>query len=134
MTLSEAIRLGAMLHPQCFGQGRLYDNEGYVRATCAISAAQLAGFDTTDLDSETELDRTFPCPCPAENKCRRGPFVLSSIVRHLNDTHRWTRERIADYVETLERESHGPVDSRRSVDENIVSLFQPLRACKVSDV
>ncbi len=94
MRLSEAIRLGAMLHPQTYRDYRTRDAHG-VTGTCALGAAEEAGFP----DPMTYLHelRTW-CPgCPAN-----GP--LPAVIAHLNDQHRWTREAIADWVETIEPE------------------------------
>jgi hypothetical protein len=43
--------------------------------------------------------RVFVCPqCPDA----RG---LSELIPHLNDKHRWTREQIAQFVETIEQQA-----------------------------
>ena len=94
MKLSEAIRLGAMLHPQCFGGYYTTDGEGRVHATCALEAAARAGY----RDDRTVLLR--PAHCPA---CGLGwTEALRAVVAHLNDHHMWTREAIADWVATYE--------------------------------
>lgn len=100
MTLSDAIRLGAMMKPQAFGS--LRDESG---ATCAMGAA------------EDALGRrpyaVFPkhpalrAVCPA---CAYAPTQLNGClytIAHLNDAHHWTREAIADWVEAIERQ-HAP--------------------------
>jgi hypothetical protein len=93
MKLSEAIRLGALLHPQLFGAFNLIEREtGHILRTCAIGAASAAGYDTTRLGNSSVTQ------CPA---CQlRGG--VAGIIAHLNDDHRWTRERIADWVEMCE--------------------------------
>lgn len=91
MQLSEAIRLGAMLHPQGFYWSHLKDTNGTVIATCALGAAYDAGY-------AHPFEVATPARCP---RCH-GSASLSWIVAHLNDTHRWTREAIADWVETVE--------------------------------
>lgn len=127
MSLPDAIRLGAMNAPQ--GYGRLLtiqrsltlqpglEHPGVLikRSTCALGAAcdalgMLAtpqfpyGPPTSDRAID-ELEALYPqlltvdVPCPA---CGDGDRILLSIIVHLNDDHRWTRERIADWVETLE--------------------------------
>jgi hypothetical protein len=40
--------------------------------------------------------------CPVCSK--EDALTISRMIPHLNDHHRWTRERIADWVETIERE------------------------------
>jgi hypothetical protein len=84
LKLSEAIRLGAMLHPQAFGQ--LHSSEG----TCALGAAEDAGFQLASILGKNQFYR-----CPV---C--GGFgTLPVIIELFNDWHRWTREQIADWVE-----------------------------------
>lgn len=99
MRLSEAIRLGATMKPQVFG---LYKSE---RGTCAMGAAADAiGADEyyqvyfTWLSIITFINQ-MPCPeCGAPFDAARAGMMIV----HLNDTHRWTRERIADFVELHE--------------------------------
>lgn len=104
MKLSEAIRLGAMLKPQGFGM--LFDGEG----TCANGAALdacglLAEIGTHILKNrfpivEVQAERCFVC----EKYMAKLAFstTLGGLVAHLNDDHKWTRERIADWVESQE--------------------------------
>lgn len=97
MKLSEAIRLGAMMKPQGFaGTGSRKCQE-----TCAYGAA----LDAISSDESVSthwpwLKTLYPDPvwCPV---CHLSCDV--HIIPHLNNKHRWTRERIADWVETLER-------------------------------
>lgn len=115
MKLSEAIRLGAMMKPQAFGA--LYDNG----ATCALGAAG---------DAMGILDRnrndwipgstekvwwwrpvaTAEALCPSCGQRARNSYgwitssTVEDVIVHLNNDHRWTRERIADWVESVERE------------------------------
>ncbi len=92
MKLSEAIRLGATLRPQGFGA--FNTDEG----TCAIGAA----FNAIGKDAEIEqveewndlILHRFECPV-----CDRRAH---STIVHLNDFHRWTREQIASWVESIE--------------------------------
>ena len=103
MRLSEAIRLGAMLGPQCFGDGFGPNN-----ATCAIGAALLAA---GQKDSSVSIWEVFPitslpykCPvCGAGSNYLHIKHGFGWAITHLNDAHRWTRERIADWVEGEER-------------------------------
>ena len=101
MRLSEAIRLGAMLHPQTFGRVGRYDDGAKVVATCALGAAKEAGYFVGGLFAvRCERQR-----CP-DAKClygRRRRVYLTSWIAHLNDKHRWTREQIADWVDTVGR-------------------------------
>src|SRR6266702_918790 len=93
MKLSEAMRLGAMLKPQGFGLFDVIRDE----LACALVAARLAiGLDKALLSEFPVLyEPVDKCPsCSLEYQ-----FGLSQMVVHLNDDHRWTRERIADWIE-----------------------------------
>ena len=55
------------------------------------------------------LSETTLCPARGENypddegKCGQDiPQQVAGIITHLNDTHKWTREQIADWLETLD--------------------------------
>ncbi len=107
MDLSEAMLLGAMLSKQCFGRltysKRGPDGEVSVIRACALgSALHAAG-----AVSRRNPARYFqvlnhvvhgPCECP---NYYYG-YTVESAVIHLNDTHKWTRERIAAWVRTVE--------------------------------
>jgi hypothetical protein len=122
MRLSEAIRLGAMLRPQGFGElwtGGPQALNGEIVETpvrsCALGAAYDAiGQGYTDpvraVPAEWELLIVFTLVrCPVH---QRAKSQVGAIIGHLNDCHRWTREQIADWVETLES-----ADSRREESE-----------------
>lgn len=99
MRLSEAIRLGAMLGPQLFG--KLFDANG---GSCAVGAAMKAvGRRYVCSDDFPILNKQcnyYPVPIPREE--RYGDDVWSVIV-WLNNEARWSRERIAEWVEGEER-------------------------------
>ena len=106
--LSEAIRLGAMLKPQAFGD---YWADG---GSCAIGAAcDAAGVMLADIHYfESGFEALFRQACPAcgvtpddKHTCHAG---FCNTVVHLNDTHRWTREQIADWVATIEAQQESP--------------------------
>jgi hypothetical protein len=101
MRLSEAIRLGAMLKPQYHGD--LWSGDG--RRSCAYGAA----LDAIGRGHACRVARELPPAwlelgarpetCPA---CQIA-MPATSVVTHLNDKHEWTRERIADWLEPIER-------------------------------
>ena len=99
MRLSEAIRLGAMATTQGYGPLSITNED----APCAIGAALLAvgkqagRYDALDEQWPFAYDVKVQCPA-----CEMRDFV-ADVLWHLNDTHKWTRERIADWVETIER-------------------------------
>ena len=102
MKLSEAMRLGAMMKPQIYDD--MYDGIG----TCAVAAAAdaigklseiLCGSAVlTDWWPELETLHKHVC-CP---ECLASFQSLDSLIVHLNDTHKLTRETIADWLATVE--------------------------------
>ena len=105
MKLSEAIKAGAKQMPQC--ERLLFDIDKNPTKCCALGAAYL-GIELSLMngDKSWRLIKAFPelqqlaiCPeCGAKNKT-----LFGVIGEHLNDTHRWTRERIADWLEGQEQ-------------------------------
>jgi hypothetical protein len=107
MRLSDAIRLGVMLKPaQAFYV--LYDPA--TGASCALGAAAdaLGLLDTTRRNAYTVGAKgpdtwrwmqhgSFECPA-----CEGRDDDAQALIIHLNNDHRWTRERIADWVATIE--------------------------------
>lgn len=99
MRLSEAIRLGAMLKPQGFGSSSMYDP----RRSCALGAASDAVGLALDSYRWLRLAKIWPqldesYASPATRQVDR----LLVVIYDLNDNRGWTRERIADWVETIE--------------------------------
>jgi len=99
MKLYEAIRLGAMIHPQQgFNQNYTYDEDGNVVASCALGAATTAvGLEQMALGFQDVLDLLTVCP----SMNHPIPMIRSirNTIIHLNDHHHWTREAIADWLE-----------------------------------
>lgn len=108
MKLSEAIRLGAMLHPQTHWYREYHPSTKEVCGCCALGGASLA----TGIDTSTSCD---------DHLVKTWPFIhdtfqykhpiygymqnIRAIITSLNNPeglHRWTRERIADWVSTIE--------------------------------
>lgn len=107
MKLSEAMRLGAMIRPQCFNE--LFANFGLPsEESCALGAAiEGAGLKKGNKIWDNELPLAWknllarPARCPI---CH-GSEIVHAIVVHLNNEHHWTRERIAtEFVEPIERQ------------------------------
>ncbi len=94
MKLSEAIRLGAMLRPQIKLRNRSE------LGTCAFGAAEdAAGMRMESIREWEWVQARRANECPV---CGRGISIANVISEHLNDTHDWTRQQIADWVETIE--------------------------------
>lgn len=103
LRLSEAIRLGSTMKPQGFFG--FHPNGG--TQSCALGAAGDAIGITlvtiAPLPKEwCDLNRIHPLPpCPVDG-CSGVRITFLGTIAHLNDDHRWTRERIADWVELHE--------------------------------
>lgn len=88
--LAEAIRRGSLLFPQGFDQCFTRKKGTYeIIGACALGAAVKAGFGDGSLPIQPR------CDCPA---CGDRNSIM---IQHLNDDHRWTRERIADWLDQL---------------------------------
>ena len=97
MKLSAAILLGSTLRKQCFGDSFVGGG------SCAIGAAYEAlGYNKFNLPDCCKvwpwLDVPVECPVCGESE----PTTAAIISVHLNDGHKWTRERIAEWVATVE--------------------------------
>lgn len=102
MRLSEAMRLGASMKPQCFGSLYITNSQGWVVATCAIGAVYNA-FSKSFCEFPHEIQvflHRAPCPCPVPDcNSRADGRDLEEVIMHLNDDHKWSRESIADFIE-----------------------------------
>ncbi len=105
MRLSEAIRLGAMLRPH----GSNSDSMRWWvdhRPTCALGAALHAqGIAAISGDGYSEIKKAHSWIDTESALCPSCPQYIQSpmrVIYHLNDIHKWTRERIADWVATIE--------------------------------
>lgn len=103
--LAAAIRAGAGRRPeQAFGD--YYIGQ---RASCALGAAYEGMYRLpTEMSGQRptrDLDRFFDCLegrvqwCPVVG-CKRH-LLLSAMLVHLNDMHKWSREQIATWLEAL---------------------------------
>lgn len=117
LTLAQAIREGATLRLQGFGAWFQVDSEGRIKSD-ALGAAYEAIFGLPDgvatmpsvtLGSRCASKLYTPFPelihreglaCP---ECKEHKSGLYEAICHLNDNHFFTREAIADWVDTLPR-------------------------------
>jgi hypothetical protein len=89
MKYSEAILIGSQFRPQGFG--------GYGPGYCANQGAMKA----MNLNHYSGLPGALvELDCPACEQRQRD--ILASVVTHLNDDHRWSREKIAEWVARVE--------------------------------
>ncbi len=90
--LSQAIRLGATFHPQCFGTmwNRDYSTFSGVFATCAVGAAIKA------INPDC-----MNCVEAQDELCERFNIEIGMIfkIAYKNDTEKMSREQIADWLE-----------------------------------
>lgn len=102
MLLSDAIRIGSAMKPQHFG-GSFNSNH---TASCALGAAHDARcLSQSDHDQEFTEDFMIYDARKGCHICGQMPTVTEAEwPAHLNDTHRWSREDIADEVEKVEVE------------------------------
>ena len=103
MLLSHAMKLGATISKQCFLE--LFGIEG---SSCALGSALLAmGSRIEDISAAyIEIERRWTWLLAQKYKlcpdCKLQFTSAWQIIVHLNDEHRWNRERIADWVATIE--------------------------------
>lgn len=107
MKLSVAIRLGALIRPQC--SDWMFWAGGSCVLGAAVEAVGLLTYDPfyrinwlKDVPPAWHLGDVTACPlCDSFGERRL-------MLAHLNDHHRLTRGRIADYVEQWERAQDEP--------------------------
>ena len=104
MKLSEAIRLGAAITEQEYGAFfRQIDDR--VVATCALGGAALAAGIPIRCSSEQNIYDKWPIIRRlSTHPLRNIRWSMGIIIAILNDTDRWSREKIADWVEMQEME------------------------------
>ncbi len=106
MSLSEAIRLGTMMTSQAFRV--VFTGDG----ACAWGAALLAVGATPERAVRSAARRRWPWAfavsvnCPS---CGRSRLVCE-VIAHLNDDHRWTREKIGAWVAEIEPADAQPLE------------------------
>lgn len=99
--LSDAIRLGATFRGQCFGV--FYENKKSCVIGAAMEALGLREHQYEYLEERFPIMHKMVKP-PDELRISRGVlFPLASVLWRLNDRLRWTREKIADWVEEQEK-------------------------------
>jgi hypothetical protein len=131
-TLSDAIRIGAAIRPQTFNSW-FFNGRSCVMGA-AIEALTGEFCDAIDFASRERLDaleetlhrRYQPIlkqrvECP---QCVREREFLSDLIIHLNDTHKWTREVIADFVQSIEEQIGYVTLSESSADAVIAGESQ----------
>lgn len=105
MKLSEAIRLGAMMKPQDFSNGGRTTNSTCAREAAADAVGENDWFEACRRQ-EWQWTYAVKIVCPV---CRGYERALACVIAYcLNDLHKWSRERIADFVEQIENQQNVP--------------------------
>lgn len=89
LKLSEAMRIGARLRPQC--RGDLFDSVG----SCALGAAYEGMTGKTDAFFHSDVSDLFPQILGVNGDLNE----IGREVLEKNDGDGWTREQIADWLE-----------------------------------
>jgi hypothetical protein len=114
MRLSDAILRGSRLGEQMFGE--VSDDEWN---SCALGAAGLALTELltgvpTLYNPAYRIFMTWPWLKSDGYECPAGcgqKNIPAAIISHLNDDHRWPRQRIAEWVATIEPKE--PTESQK---------------------
>lgn len=107
MKLSEAMRIGSKMHPQIQGNYFECDDTNTVTGTCAMGASGFGRGIEIDCDDDylDYLDKLFDLELPDDIQLPIDPppygRTLGKVIEHMNDTHLWTREAIADWLESI---------------------------------
>ena len=120
MKLAEAMREGAKRGPQVFQSwfGVVFDS------SCAMGAALkgVGACEAFPMEAPSKLVQIFfpwvhegEVICPGCGVFQAHPGAV--IAMHLNDLHKWSRERIADWVETIEPETSGSTSASSRSEE-----------------
>lgn len=143
MKLSEAMREGSKLSNQCFG------SIGFKDKTCALGAVaewlEYTGQSKVNWRYTLYFPILFenilpPCGCcPTADSVGfclddDGTFMVS--IAHLNDAHKWSREAIAEWVETIETklEASRMAASERKTEETTSDTSAPVSTRQIESV
>ena len=101
MRLSDAIRKGIKILPnQAFGQWWDGPFSGCAMWTAYVAADMLSLVGKgNEAFQQAMPELVLQAVCPA---CGVPSTRFDIVSNHLNDQHRWTRERIADWLDTLD--------------------------------
>jgi hypothetical protein len=122
MRLSEAIRLGAMATEQGHGASSIASDT----APCALGAARLAAGIRGNVDSPVAAYSALALRWPMLDELVAMPIektrvlLLMDAIWRLNDwPNFWTREQIADWVQTIEDAQ--PIEQPEPVSEKVTA-------------
>lgn len=101
--LAQAMRVGAQMHPQ-ISETKVKWKDGVVVGTCALGAAYVGHHGhtlTLSVIYDHEIVKEIGGANPrVQHPLTRRQSSLASVITDLNDEG-WTREAIADWLETL---------------------------------
>ena len=114
MKPSEAMRIGAAIRPQAYGAYFDYsdtDDGTTIMRSCAVGAMLevIAGDDGIaavfeqkfNLDDYREALGITSWDVDVEHPVTHDQTPLIVVITHLNDADKWTREQIADWLESI---------------------------------
>lgn len=119
--LSDAIRIGAAIRPQGFNY-LFYDGKScakgaaiealtgeYCEPVCSPADEQRARLDVLEGRLAERYREILECDVPCPVCAEAFSYVTTStelgdVIEHLNDTHRWRRKAIADFVAQVEEQ------------------------------
>jgi hypothetical protein len=135
MKLSEAIRLGSVMTGQAFNFYYI-ESAGAAVDTCPLGSALLA---VGKLHEAVLVWQVWPwmqvgtVRCPVDG-CAISRIDLSAnnTISHLNDYHRWTREAIAQWVESIEPQEEHEIVPLAICPQCLVSQ-EPIEQCVYCD-
>lgn len=108
MKLSDAMRLGATFRAQAFGLLFVENKDGGIDS-CALGAVcEVHGMQPVLdqqlpewlFDTYPELDNVHTI-CPVSLCYATDSRSILSVIVHLNDHHQWSREAIADWLDSI---------------------------------
>lgn len=119
------MRLGDLLRKGCEGTTQAFKNYGNNTSLCALGAIfkGAGGIFETDqrgkINSIGGVDAVYFRMSLTAAKCPACAFdaAVNTIIPHLNDNHRWSREAIAEWLDVMEPNEEGARVIEREVEE-----------------
>lgn len=106
MKLSEAMRKGSTITRPTSGAYVRNGRTGFIEFSCALGSVYVGveGVDATEQPSiSTWLETNFPVlDAGFEHPAKWSTRTLANIIIDLNDNLGWTREKIADWLESID--------------------------------
>lgn len=111
-----------------------YDNGGFLDGGSAaitaknVSVSEVSPINMDDVNILPGITEVVKHPQSQENCSNYGHARIKDMIMHLNDGHRWTREQIADWLETLDVDLTFKSSEARLADEKQKRLSDKYKA------